>query len=81
MSDIVIPAGKKKFIHVNRNRINSNRKHGLHEPTITVKSGKSNFYGRDVMVEGKMRLTQEECKLSCGARVYIITYGKVTVTK
>jgi hypothetical protein len=80
MENIILPAGKKKFIHVNRHRIDANRKHGESEPTITVKQGKNNFYGRDVLVEGKVRLTQEECQLSCGARVYIITFGKVTVS-
>lgn len=77
--DIVLPSGKKKFIHVNRNRIDANRKYDEDAPTITVKVGNENYYGRDVVVEGKTRVTQEFSQLGCGARVYIVTFGKVTV--
>lgn len=73
-------AGRTKHIHVNRGRIDSNRKHGRTDPTITVKMGSRNYYGRDVVVTGKVRLTQECDQLRCGARVYIITDGEVVVT-
>jgi hypothetical protein len=78
---MILPAGKKKFIHVNRGRIDSNRKHGKQDATITVKMGSKNFYGRDVTIIGTTRLTQEECQLSCGARVYIITNDEVRISE
>lgn len=77
--NVTLPGGKVRYAHVNRNTINSNRKHGNNEPTITVKDGLTNYYGRDVVIRGEVRLTQEESQLSCGARVYIITDGEVII--
>jgi hypothetical protein len=79
MSSTVLPSGRVKHIHVNRQRIDANRKHGQNEPTITVKCGRRNYYGRTVDVQGDVRLSQEDGQLSCGARVYITTTGAVTV--
>lgn len=79
IDNVTLPAGVTRHIHVNRNTINSNTKHGKNDPVVTVKEGNKNYYGRDVIIRGETRLTQEECQLSCGARVYIITEGEIEI--
>jgi len=72
-----------KRIHVNKNRIASNLKHGKDDPVLTMKVGKENIYGSDVEILGPSRLVYaEKCglkPLSCGARVYIETKALVKV--
>jgi hypothetical protein len=72
-----------KRIHVNRQRIDSNRKHGKNDPVITVKRGRKNFYGDRVDILGpSMMVYAEKCgmkNLSCGARVYIQTESDVLI--
>lgn len=74
---------KLKRIHVNRQRIAQNLKHGRSDPVLTVKVGKENRYGHDVEILGPSRLVNAaECgmkPLSCGARVYIETKARVLV--
>jgi hypothetical protein len=40
-----------KRIHVNRGRIDSNRKHGKSDPVITIKQGSSNTYAHEVLIK------------------------------
>lgn len=72
-----------KRIHVNRQRIAQNLKHGRADPVLTVKVGKENHYGHDVQIDGPSRLVNAEMcgrkPLSCGARVYIETRAPVKV--
>jgi hypothetical protein len=73
----------KKIIHVNQNRIRSNTKMGANEPVLTVKTYKSNeyaheaiIYGQDGKVAAKVVYSPDK-PLSCGAKVWIETYGEV----
>ncbi len=71
----------KKRIHINQHRIRSNKKNGTNEPVITVKTYKSNEYGRDVLILGESRVVYSPDKpLSCGARVWIETSAPVVVS-
>jgi hypothetical protein len=72
----------KTFIHVNQAYIRSNRKVDPDErvPVLTVKTYKSNDYANDVTIDGPSRVVYSPDKpLSCGARVWIETEGKVTI--
>ena len=69
-----------KRIHINQHKIRSNRKNGLNEPVITVKTSKSNSYGHEVHVDGPSKIIYSPDKpLSCGARVWIETEKTVHV--
>ena len=70
----------KTRIHVNQHKIRSNKKHNLNEPVITVKTSKSNTYAHEVEVLGPSKIIYSPDKpLSCGARVWIETEGKVKI--
>jgi hypothetical protein len=56
----------KTIIHVNQHVIKSNRKNGVTEPVLTVKTYKSNIYSPDK-------------PLSCGAHVWIETEAQVEI--
>jgi len=72
----------KKRIHVNQHLIKANRKDGGSRPVLTVKTYKSNDYGRAVEILGPSRLIYRPDKpLSCGAHVWIETDAKVRVIK
>tara|TARA_Y100000004_G_scaffold134438_1_gene152066 strand:+ start:136 stop:387 length:252 start_codon:yes stop_codon:yes gene_type:complete len=69
-----------KRIHINQHKIRSNKKNGLNEPVITVKTSKSNSYGHEVHVDGPSKIIYSPDKpLSCGARVWIETEKTVHV--
>ena len=70
----------KKRIHVNRHKIKSNKKYGLNEPVLTVKTSKENIYGQTVTIDGASTVVYSPDKpLSCGAKVWIETDSKVRV--
>lgn len=72
----------KTIIHVNQAHIRNNRKVDpeARVPVLTVKTYKSNVYTNSVTIEGPSRVVYSPDKpLSCGARVWIETEGKVTV--
>ena len=70
----------KTRIHVNQHKIRSNKKHNLNEPVITVKTSKSNTYAHEVEVLGPSKIIYSPDKpLSCGAKVWIETEGKVKI--
>lgn len=70
----------KTIIHVNQHIIKSNLKNNANEPVLTVKTYKSNTYAHEVAIEGPSKVVYSKDKpLSCGARVWIETNGKVTV--
>ncbi len=76
----------KTIIHVNQHKIKSNRKHGLCDPVLTVKTYKSNTYGhsaiiRDASGQEVARVVYRPDKpLSCGAHVWIETQHDVEVS-
>ena len=70
----------KKIIHVNMHKIRANRKNGTNHPVITCKTYKFNHYGHEVEIHGKSRIIYRPDKpLSCGARLWIETHGKVVL--
>ena len=70
----------KTIIHVNQHIIKSNLKNNANEPVLTVKTYNSNTYAHEVAIEGPSKVVYSKDKpLSCGARVWIETNGKVTV--
>jgi hypothetical protein len=80
-------AGGKTIIHVNQHHIKANAKNGTRKAVLSVKRGKSNTYGNQVVIRGAdgqeaARVVYSPDKpLSCGARVWIETKGKVTPLK
>lgn len=72
----------KTIIHVNQAHIRANirKEPDNREPVLTVKTYKSNVYANTVSIEGPSRVVYSPDKpLSCGARVWIETEGKVTI--
>jgi len=70
----------KKRIHINQHKIRSNKKNGMKEPVITVKTSKSNDYAHEVKIEGPSKVVYSPDKpLPCGARVWIETEEKVVL--
>ena len=76
----------KKRIHINQHAIRRNRKTGEREPVITVKTYKSNDYAHEVIIYGQdgkeaaRVIYRPDKPLSCGARVWIETTGRVETT-
>lgn len=69
-----MPKSPITIIHVNRNIIDSNRKHGTNLPAITVKQGRSNRYAHTVDILGPSKFVYSPDKpLKCGARLWIET--------
>jgi hypothetical protein len=72
----------KTIIHVNQHVIKSNIKKEVPDPVITVKTYKDNRYAHEVEIIGSSKVVYSADKsLSCGARVWIETYGEVIITK
>ncbi len=67
-----------KRIHVDQHAIKRNQKHGTNDPPISVKTYKSNTKAFEVDMEGPSKLVYRPDKpLSCGARLWIETEGRV----
>ena len=72
----------KTIIHVNQHVVKSNRKNGIEDPVLTVKTYKENRYAHEVDIKGDSKVVYSPDKpLSCGAHVWIETQGEVTVIK
>jgi len=72
----------KTIIHVNQHVIKSNIKKEVNDPVLTVKTYKDNRYAHEVEIIGPSKVVYSTDKpLSCGARVWIETYGEVIITK
>ena len=70
----------KTIVHVNQHVIRANGKSGERKPPLTVKTYKSNDYAHEVHLDGPSKVVYSPDKpLSCGAKVWIETNGKVTV--
>lgn len=68
----------KTIVHVNQHVIRANGKTGERNAPLTVKTYKSNEYAHEVYIEGPCRVVYSPDKpLSCGAKVWIETEGKV----
>lgn len=70
-------------MHVNQWKIKKNRKEGLNEPCLTIKTYKSNTYAHEAIIRDKdgkevARVVYRPNKpLSCGAHVWIETQNDV----
>jgi hypothetical protein len=68
----------KTIIHVNQHVIKANGKTGERNPTLTVKTYKSNIYASEVEILGPPKIVYSPDKpLSCGAKVWIETHSEV----
>jgi hypothetical protein len=76
----------KTIIHVNQHNIKANSK-GENKPVLTCKTYKSNVYCNEAIVYGQDGLPaarivySPEKPLSCGAKVWIETYGEVKTNR
>ncbi len=76
---------KKTVIHVNQHAIKANRKSGRTDPVLTVKTYDSNTYAHEAIIrdaagnEVARVVYRPDKPLSCGAHVWIETYGTVEV--
>lgn len=72
----------KTIIHVNQHVIKANRKNGVENPVLTVKTYKENRYAHEVEVVGPSKVVYSpEKPLSCGAHVWIETQSEVIILK
>ena len=72
----------KKYIHVNMNKIRSNRKHNQNEPVLTIKEGTKNTYCHEVEILGPSKVIyggNDKPLLSCGARVVVETEAELRI--
>lgn len=68
----------KTIVHVNQHVIKANRKSGVAEPVLTVKTYKANTYAHEVEIKGPCRVVYSPDKpFSCGAHVWIETEAEV----
>jgi hypothetical protein len=75
----------KTIIHVNQHVIKSNRKHGLNNPPLTIKTYKENRKGHTarIMHDGVCVaeiVHRPEKPLSCGAVIWIESHHDVEVS-
>ena len=72
----------KTIIHVNQHIIKSNRKNGVNDPVLTVKTYKENIYAHEVEIKGDSKVCYSSDKpLSCGAHVWIETNNEVVIIR
>jgi hypothetical protein len=72
----------RTIVHVNQHVIKSNRKDGVNDPVLTVKTYKSNEYAHEVEIMGPSSIIYSPDKpLSCGAHVWIETQSEVKIVR
>ena len=72
----------KTIIHVNQHVVKSNRKNGVNDPVLTVKTYKENIYAHEVEIKGDSKVYYSPDKpLSCGAHVWIETFNEVVIIR
>lgn len=70
----------KTIIHVNQHVIKHNHKTGERNPTLTVKTGRTNTYAHEVVINGPSKVIYSPDKpLSCGAKVWIETQSEIEI--
>ncbi|NEP78198.1 MAG: hypothetical protein F6K39_08395 [Okeania sp. SIO3B3] len=71
---------KPKMIHVNQNKIKSNKSKPPEklEPVVSLKHGNDNYYGYELYISGPCQIVYRPYKpASCGAHLWINTYHSV----
>jgi hypothetical protein len=72
----------KTIVHVNQHVIKANRKNGVENPVLTVKTYKDNVYAHEVEMLGPSKIIYSPDKpLSCGAHVWIETQGDIIIIR
>jgi hypothetical protein len=72
----------KKIVHVNQHVIKANRKNGVEDPVLTIKTYKDNIYAHEVEILGPSKIMYSPDKpLSCGAHVWIETQGDIIIIR
>lgn len=67
---------------MNQHVIKANRKNGVENPVLTIKTYKENIYAHEVEVLGPSKIMYSPDKpLSCGAHVWIETQADVLIIK
>jgi len=70
----------KKIIHINRNIIQYNGKHGTDLPVCRVTEGKDTHYGRTVEILGPSKMIyNDKNPLKCGAKLWIETEADIVI--
>jgi hypothetical protein len=75
----------RNIIHVNQFKVRDNNKNGTDEPVLTIKTYKNNQYAHEAIVrlpdgtEVGRFVYQPENPLSCGAKVWFVTYLDVEI--
>jgi len=69
-----------KIIHINRNVIQSNAKHGLKKPVCRVQEGSGVRYCMEVDIKGPSKMVYNpENPLKCGAKLWIETESELVL--
>lgn len=70
----------KSLIHINRNVIQYNSKHGTNLPVARVQQGSKVKYGRKISWDGPSEMIYDpENPLKCGAKLWIETEADITI--
>ena len=70
----------KKLIHINRNIIQYNGKHGTNFPVARVQDGSKIRYGRSIKWDGPSEMVYDpDNPLKCGAKLWIETEADITI--
>jgi hypothetical protein len=70
----------KKLIHINRNIIQYNAKHGTNLPVCRIQDGSMTRYGMAVDILGPSRMVYDpENPLKCGAKLWIETDADIEI--
>ena len=72
-----VKKGLIKRIHINKQVIAANLKHGRDDPAITVQLSSGPLRARHVEIKGPSHLVTGAKPLSCGARIWIETKAEI----
>lgn len=72
--------GYIKRIHVNQQEMRKNVKDGGNRPVVIVQTSEGSLTAHEVNIHGSSKLISSKPQLSCGARVWIETTARVTLT-
>jgi len=77
-----IKRGIIKRVVVNQHKIRANRKHGTHEPVISIQTSRGPVPAGRVRIDGPSEVVYRPQKpLSCGAHVWVETKAEVQYTR
>ena len=80
-TELILPDGKLKRIHINQHIIRANSKNEERKPPITVKTSDANHKGWSVDIHGVSQVVYRPDKpLNCGAKVWMETTAAITLS-